>query len=104
MTERAAEELARLGPFGAGHPEPVFALRGAAGRARTVGAGEGAPQARARARPRRDRLRHGRPARRLRGPGRGGFTLGFDEWDGARRLQLKLRDVRPSHGAARPQR
>jgi hypothetical protein len=22
------------------------------------------------------------------------FTMGFDEWDGARRVQLKLRDVR----------
>ncbi len=23
-------------------------------------------------------------------------SLGFDEWDGARRLQLRLRDVRPA--------
>ena len=28
------------------------------------------------------------------GPLEAAFTVGFDEWDGARRLQLKLRDVR----------
>src|SRR5574341_214893 len=31
--ERAAADLAKLGPFGAGHPEPVWALRGPAARA-----------------------------------------------------------------------
>jgi single-stranded-DNA-specific exonuclease len=24
------------------------------------------------------------------------FSVGFDEWDGARRLQLRLKDVRPA--------
>jgi single-stranded-DNA-specific exonuclease len=26
------------------------------------------------------------------------FTLGFDDWDGMKRLQLKLRDLRPAAG------
>jgi single-stranded-DNA-specific exonuclease len=30
------------------------------------------------------------------GPVDAAFTMGFDEWDGRRRLQLKLRDVRRS--------
>ncbi len=38
LDERAATDLEKLAPFGAGHPEPVFALRAAAARARTVGA------------------------------------------------------------------
>ncbi|RPJ63973.1 MAG: single-stranded-DNA-specific exonuclease RecJ, partial [Acidobacteria bacterium] len=96
VTERTAEDLARLGPFGAGHPEPVFALRGAAARARTVGAGNA-----------HLKLAFGRGIDAIgfgmgdrlaacAGPVEAAFTLGFDAWDGARRLQLKLRDVRPS--------
>ena len=95
VTERAAEDLVRLGPFGAGHPEPVFALRGAAARARTVGAGDA-----------HLKLALGRGIDAIgfgmgdrlaacAGPVEAAFTLGFDAWDGARRLQLKLRDVRP---------
>jgi single-stranded-DNA-specific exonuclease len=94
VTERAAEDLAKLGPFGAGHPEPVFALRGKADRPRTVGAG-GAHL----------KLGLGRGLDAIgfglgdRVPEAGSaveaaFTVGFDEWDGARRLQLKLKDVR----------
>jgi single-stranded-DNA-specific exonuclease len=93
VTERAAEDLARLGPFGAGHPEPVFALRGAPTKARTVGA-NGA------------HLKLGLGGLDAIGFGMGdriaacggaleaAFSIGFDEWDGTRRLQLKLRDVR----------
>jgi single-stranded-DNA-specific exonuclease len=95
VTERAAEDLARLGPFGAGHPEPVFALRGAATRARTVGA-EGAHLKLALGR--LDAIGFGLGDRlaACAGPLDAAFTIGFDEWDGARRLQLKLRDVRPA--------
>jgi single-stranded-DNA-specific exonuclease len=95
VTERAAEDLARLGPFGAGHPEPVFALRGAAARARTVGA-EGAHLKFALGR--LDAIGFGMGDRlaACAGPLDAAFTIGFDEWDGARRLQLKLRDVRPA--------
>jgi single-stranded-DNA-specific exonuclease len=95
VTDRAAEDLARLGPFGAGHPEPVFALRGAAGRARTVGA-NGAHLKLALGR--LDAIGFGLGDRlgACAGPLEAAFTIGFDEWDGARRLQLKLRDVRPA--------
>jgi single-stranded-DNA-specific exonuclease len=101
VTERAAEALQRLGPFGAGHPEPVFALRGAPARSRTVGAGG-----------MHLKLTLGRGLDAI-GFGMGeraplcagglvdaAFTIGFDEWDGARRLQLRLRDVR--RGAQSP--
>jgi single-stranded-DNA-specific exonuclease len=30
------------------------------------------------------------------GPVDAAFTVGFDEWDGTRRLQLRLKDVRRS--------
>jgi single-stranded-DNA-specific exonuclease len=101
VTERIAEDLAKLGPFGAGHPEPVFALRGAAARARTVGAGNA-----------HLKLALGRGIDAIgfgmgdrlaacAGPVEAAFTLGFDAWDGARRLQLKLRDVRPAADGVR---
>lgn len=93
LTERAAEDLARLGPYGAGHPEPVFALRGGAGRARTVGAGGAHLKL---ALGRLDAIGFGLGERlaACAGPVEAAFTLGFDEWDGARRLQLRLKDVR----------
>jgi single-stranded-DNA-specific exonuclease len=97
VSEQAAADLERLGPFGAGHPEPVFALRGAAARARTVGAagahlkmslGRGL-----------DAIGFGMGDRLglcSEGPVDAAFTVGFDEWDGTRRLQLRLKDVRRS--------
>ena len=93
ISEHAAVELAKLGPYGAGHPEPVFALRGAAARARTVGAGGAHLKL---ALGRLDAIGFGMGDRLALcgGPVEAAFTLGFDEWDGARRLQLKLRDVR----------
>jgi single-stranded-DNA-specific exonuclease len=93
VTERAAEDLARLGPFGAGHPEPVFALRGAPTKARTVGA-NGAHLKLGLAG--LDAIGFGMGDRiaACGGPLDAAFSIGFDEWDGTRRLQLKLRDVR----------
>jgi single-stranded-DNA-specific exonuclease len=93
LGERAANDLARLAPFGAGNPEPVWALRGPASRARKIGA-DG---------------RHlkamlggidgigfgmGDQLAACAGEVEAAFTLGFDEWDGVRRLQLKLKDLR----------
>ncbi len=93
VTERAAEDLARLGPFGAGHPEPVFALRGAAARARAVGAGGAHLKL---ALGGLDAIGFGLGERLPACAGRveAAFSVGFDEWDGTRRLQLKLRDLR----------
>lgn len=101
VSERAAEDLQRLGPYGAGHPEPVFALRGGAGRARTVGAGgQHLKVALGRG---LDAIGFGLGDRleACRGPIEAAFTIGFDEWDGSRRLQLKLRDLRAG-SAVRP--
>ncbi len=94
VSERAALDLAKLGPYGAGHPEPVFALRGAAARARTVGAGGAHLKL---ALGRLDAIGFGMGDRLALcgGPLEAAFTVGLDEWDGRRRLQLKLRDVRP---------
>jgi single-stranded-DNA-specific exonuclease len=93
LTARAAEDLERLGPFGAGHPEPVFAFRSRPDRARTVGAGAvhlklGLAGLDAIGFSMGDRLEL------CQGPVEAAFTLGFDDWDGTRRLQLKLRDLR----------
>jgi single-stranded-DNA-specific exonuclease len=93
VSERAALDLARLGPYGAGHPEPVFALRGAASRARTVGAGGVHLKL---ALGGLDAIGFGMGDRLgvCEGPLEAAFTVGLDEWDGRRRVQLRLRDVR----------
>jgi single-stranded-DNA-specific exonuclease len=93
-TERAALDLERLAPFGAGHPEPIFALSGRPTRARTVGAG-GAHLKLAFG-PGLDAIgfQMGERLPLCEGEVEAAVTLGFDEWDGARRLQLKLRDLR----------
>jgi single-stranded-DNA-specific exonuclease len=94
LDARAADDLAKLGPFGAGHPEPVWALRGPAARARKIGAdgrhlklqlGGGV-----------DTIGFGMGDRldACAGDVEAAFTLGFDEWDGVRRVQLKLKDLR----------
>ena len=99
LTARAAEDLEKLGPFGAGHPEPVFAMRSRPAKARTVGAGA-----------LHLKLSFGRGldaigfsmgerAGLCQAPVEAAFTLGFDDWDGTRRLQLKLKDLRAATDA-----
>ncbi len=97
VTERAAKDLARLGPFGAGHPEPVFAMRGSVARARTVGAGGAHLKL---AIGRLDAIGFGLGDRlsACAGSLEAAFTIGFDEWDGTRRLQLRIRDLRRAGG------
>jgi single-stranded-DNA-specific exonuclease len=94
VAESAASALERLAPFGAGHPEPVFGLRGRPASARTVGA-TGAHL----------RVSFGRGVDAI-GFGMGAsaalcaaeveaaVTVGFDDWGGVRRVQLKLKDLR----------
>jgi single-stranded-DNA-specific exonuclease len=93
ISDRTAHALERLAPFGAGHPEPLFALRGRPGRARPVGASGVHLKAEL----------HGLDAigfslgDRLplcEGEVEAAVSVGFDEWDGRRRLQLKIRDLR----------
>jgi single-stranded-DNA-specific exonuclease len=97
LDERAALDLERLAPFGAGHPEPVFALAGRPTRVRTVGAGglhlklafgAGAQSLEAIG------FHLGDRAGLCQGEVEAAVTLGFDEWDGARRLQLRVKDLR----------
>ncbi len=99
LTARAAEDLEKLGPYGAGHPEPVFAMRSRPGKARTVGAGAA-----------HLKLTFGKGlgaigfsmgdrAGLCQAPFEAAFTLGFDDWDGTRRLQLKLKDLRAASDA-----
>ena len=93
LDERAASDLERLAPFGAGNPEPVFGMRARPQRARRVGA-DGVHLKLQLA----DRDAIGFSLGGLLpvcdGPVEAAVTLGFDEWDGARRLQLKVRDLR----------
>jgi single-stranded-DNA-specific exonuclease len=96
LTDQAAADLERLAPFGSGHPEPVFALRRAAARGRTVGSGGAHLKLNLGARG-LNAIGFGLGDRaRLctEGPVDAAFSVGFDEWDGTRRLQLKLRDLR----------
>jgi len=95
LTDRAAQDLERLAPFGAGHPEPVFALRGVAARGSTVGSA-GAHLKLAIGARGLDAIGFGMGERAglCEGPVDAAFSLGFDEWDGSRRLRLKLRDLR----------
>jgi single-stranded-DNA-specific exonuclease len=97
ITDRAAQAVAALGPFGAGHPEPLFALRGRPERARTVGAGKHLRLAFAEGVSAigfslGDRLDL------CAGEVEAAVTLGFDEWSGTRRLELKIRDLRAAAG------
>ncbi len=94
VSDRVADAIARLGPFGAGHPEPLFALRARPARARVVGA-SGSHL--------RVAFPHGVSAigfslgDRLdlcAGEVEAAVTLGFEDWRGARRVELKIRDLR----------
>jgi single-stranded-DNA-specific exonuclease len=94
VSERVARALEQLAPFGAGHPEPLFALRGRPQRARTVGAG--GAHLKLGFGPGMDAIGFslGERLGLCAGEVEAAVTLGFDEWDGTRRLQLKLKDVR----------
>lgn len=93
LSEQAANDLSRLAPFGPGNPEPVFGLRGQPDRARQVGAGGVHLKLRI-----ADReaigFSLGDRLNLCGGPVEAAVSLGFDEWDGSRRLQLRLRDLR----------
>jgi single-stranded-DNA-specific exonuclease len=94
--ERAANDLAKLAPFGAGNPEPIWALRGPATRARTLGAEGRHLKLQLAAGVDAIGFGMGEKLPVCAGEVEAAFTMGFDEWDGVRRLQLKLKDLRPS--------
>lgn len=90
------DSLETLAPFGAGNPEPVFALNGVRARGRVVGQKHlklTLPDA-----PFVDTIGFGLGERLpdVQGNVDLAFTMGFDEYRGERRLQLKLRTLRPA--------
>ena len=99
VSERTARAVEELAPFGAGHPEPLFALRGRPARARTVGV-DGAHLKLAFG-PGVDAIGFslGDRIARCRSEVEAAVSLGFDAFGGAQRLQLKIKDLRPAPGA-----
>jgi len=94
LDERAADDLARLAPFGAGHAEPLFAVRARPARARTVGAA--GAHLKFQLGPGLDAIGFslGERLSLCGGEVEAALSLGFDEWDGSRRLQARIRDIR----------
>ncbi len=94
LDERAADDLARLAPFGAGHAEPLFAVRARPARARTVGAA--GVHLKLQLGPGLDAIGFslGERLGLCGGEVEAAVSLGFDEWDGSRRLQARIRDIR----------
>jgi len=100
LDERAATDLERLAPFGAGNPEPVFGLRARASRARQVGAA-GIHLKLVLADRDAIAFQLGDRLALCSDPVEAAVSVGFDDWDGMRRLQLRVRDLRAA-GEARP--
>jgi single-stranded-DNA-specific exonuclease len=101
LDERAATDLERLAPFGAGNPEPVFGLRARPSRARQVGA---AGMHLKLVLASRDAIAFqlGDRLALCAGPVEAAVSVGFDDWDGTRRLQLRVRDLRAAGEAPPP--
>jgi single-stranded-DNA-specific exonuclease len=96
LSDRAALALEKLAPYGAGHPEPLFALRGRAARARTVGAGGAHLKVMLGAGLDAIGFALGDRLELCGGEVEAAVSVGFDEWGGTRRLQLRIRDLRPA--------
>jgi single-stranded-DNA-specific exonuclease len=92
--ERLATDLERLAPFGAGHAEPMFAWSGRAARARTVG-GDGA-HLKLDLSPGLGAIGFGLGSRAAECGGEinAAVSIAFDDWNGMRRVQLRIRDLR----------
>lgn len=101
LDEAAVEALQRLGPFGAGNPEPVLVLRRQLARPRVLphkSGGAGHLKLALADAPALDTIGFGM-ADRLQltaGPVDLAFQAGIDTYKGQRRLSLKLKDLRPA--------
>jgi single-stranded-DNA-specific exonuclease len=93
VDERAAADLERLAPFGAGNPEPVFGVRGRPSRARQIGAA-GAHLKLVLAERDAIAFQMGDRLPMCAGEVEAAVSVGFDEWDGMRRIQLRVKDLR----------
>lgn len=103
LDEKTVEAVQALGPFGAGNPEPVFAVRRQQARGRVL-ANKKAPgepghlKLSLTSAPQLDTIgwSMGDRLALTEGPMDLAFQVTFDDWSGQRRLQLKLKDVRVS--------
>ncbi|MBF5045523.1 single-stranded-DNA-specific exonuclease RecJ [Aggregicoccus sp. 17bor-14] len=101
LDERAVESLQRLGPFGQGNPEPVLALKHQVAHPRVLphkSGGAGHLKLSLQAAPALDAIGFGMAERAplLSGPVDLAFQAGIDTFRGQRRLQLKLKALRPA--------
>jgi single-stranded-DNA-specific exonuclease len=101
LDERAVEALGRLGPFGHGNPEPVFATRRLEVYPRVLEnkrGGTGHLKLRLAAAPALDAIGFGMADRLAltEGPVDLAYQAGLDEYRGVRRISLKLKDLRAS--------
>jgi single-stranded-DNA-specific exonuclease len=93
LDDRAASDLEKLAPFGPGNPEPVFGVRARPSRARQVGAA-GVHLKLVLADRDAIAFQMGDRLALCQGPVDAAVSIGFDDWDGMRRLQLRVRDLR----------
>lgn len=99
LDERAVAAVQALGPFGAGNPEPVFATRRLTAQPRVIASKKGGPdhlKLRFDAALRVDAIGFGM-ADRISVAGSPvdlAYQAHLDEWNGERRVSLKLKDLR----------
>ncbi|MCI0571946.1 MAG: single-stranded-DNA-specific exonuclease RecJ [Myxococcaceae bacterium] len=102
LDEPAVAALQALGPFGAGNPEPVLALRAMAASPRVLrskrGDGSGHLKLSLTQAPQLDTIGFGMAERAelTRGPVDLAFHAAVDEWAGRRRVSLRLKALRPA--------
>jgi single-stranded-DNA-specific exonuclease len=98
LGEKLAADLERLAPFGAGNPEPVLAAYGLRAQARLLPSKEpgGESHLKLQLGGSLDAIGFGmgNQAELCSGPVDAAFHLGVDEWQGRRRVQLRLRSLR----------
>ena len=104
LNEALCAELDRLAPFGAGNHEPVLGLRRVRASGRIVGrssTSSGHLKLRLERAPLVDAIGFGLAGElpRLESEVDLGFTLGFDEYRGVRRVQLGVKSVRSAEGS-----
>jgi single-stranded-DNA-specific exonuclease len=106
LGEKLAADLERLAPFGAGNPEPVLATYGLRAQARLLPSKEPGAEPHLKLQLASDAgpasafdaigFGMGGQAELCSGPVDAAFHLGVDEYQGRRRVQLRLKSLRPA--------
>ncbi|HYV47505.1 MAG TPA: single-stranded-DNA-specific exonuclease RecJ [Myxococcaceae bacterium] len=104
LDEKAVAAVQALGPFGAGNPEPVFATRRLTAQPRVIASKKGGPdhlKLRFDAALRLDAIGFGMADRIgvVERPVDLAYQAHLDEWNGERRVSLKLKDLRAAAAA-----